>query len=104
MIRVCLSPVESSGGGNPGFSSPSDTRRNDGTLEVAISDDSMTATATLYPPLGDGAPLTPDFAAELLNRLGVSNGILWDVLSERILETNTEHRMLQDIVLSLIHI
>ncbi len=100
MICVCLSPVESSGGGSPGFSPPSDTRSNDGTLEVAISDDSMTATATLYPPLGEGAPLSPDFATELLNRLGVTHGILWDVLSERILETNTEHHMLQDIVIA----
>lgn len=98
MIRVSLSPIDSSVGGSPSLSS--DSRRNDGYLEVAVSQDCMTATATLYPPMGDGAPLTPDFAAELLNRLGVTNGILWDVLADRILETNTEHHILQDIVIA----
>ncbi|HUW69972.1 MAG TPA: FapA family protein [bacterium] len=100
MIRVRLSPIDSSGGGNSSLSSSSDSRKNDGYLEVAVSQDCMTATAILYPPMGDGAPLTPDFAAELLNRLGVSNGILWDVLADRILETNTEHHILQDIVIA----
>ena len=100
MIRVRLSPAEPSGGGATGSSASPDSRSNDGYLEVSVSDDCMTANAILYPPFGDGAPLTPDFAAELLNRLGISNGVLWDDLSERILETNTEHRILEDVVIA----
>lgn len=100
MIRVRLSPAGPTGGGAAGFSASPDSRSNDGYLEVTVSDDCMTATAILYPPLGDGAPLTPDFAAELLNRLGIGNGILWDELGERILEVNTEHRILENVVVA----
>jgi uncharacterized protein (DUF342 family) len=75
-------------------------RKDDGNMEVSISDDCMTATALLYPPLGDGAPITSDYAAELLARLGITNGLLWDELTEHIFKANTERHILRDIVVA----
>ena len=99
MTRVFSSPVDS--GGNSGEISYSpDSRRNDGTMEIAVAEDKMSATATLYPPLGEGAPLNPDYASELLRRLGITYGVLWEELTEKILNTNIEHRIERDVLVA----
>jgi uncharacterized protein len=71
-----------------GFSST--VRQDDGRLEVFVAPDAMSASADLYPPLGDGAPISAGYAAELLARLGICCGVDWDGLNEQILEANTE--------------
>ncbi len=75
-------------------------RKDDGNMEVSISEDCMTAHAILYPPLGDGTPLTSDYAAELLARLGITNGLLWDDLTEHIFTANTERHIQRDVVVA----
>ncbi len=96
VTRVQLSPVDT-GGDSRGLSYSADVRKNDGNLEVSVADDAMLATATLYPPIGDGAPLTPDYAAELLTRLGVTAGVLWDEFVEHILDVNIDRHIQRDI-------
>lgn len=96
MTRVQQSPVDT-GGDSGGLSYSADVRKNDGNLEVSVAADAMLATATLYPPIGDGAPLTPDYAAELLTRLGVTSGLLWDEFVEHILELNTDRHIQRDV-------
>ena len=83
-----------------GVSFSGNVRKNDGNIEISISPDCMTATAVLYPPLGDGAPLSPNYAAELLARMGIVHGVLWDDLTERILDANIEHHILRDVVVA----
>jgi uncharacterized protein len=73
-----------------GLAYSSTVRKDDGRLEVFVAPDSMSASADLYPPLGDGAPISADYAAELLARLGICCGVDWELLNERILEANTE--------------
>ena len=46
----------------------------DGTVEVAVSADGMTATATFFPPRGDGLPIEPGLVHELLRRDRVVSG------------------------------
>jgi len=99
-MRLCMSPSEPSGGNAPGVSFSADVRKNDGNIEVTVSDDGMTAYATLYPPIGEGAPLSPDYAAEMLARLGVSNGLLWEELTERILDVNADRHILRDVLIA----
>ncbi|HPE89945.1 MAG: DUF342 domain-containing protein [Spirochaetaceae bacterium] len=99
MIRVQHSPDDPGGEGS-GLSFSADVRKNDGNIEITVSADMMTATAVLYPPIGDGAPLTPDYAAELLARMGISYGLLWDELSERILDANADRRIIRDVVVA----
>lgn len=96
VTRVQQSPVDT-GGDSSGLSYSADVRKNDGNLEVSVAADAMLATATLYPPIGDGAPLTPDYAAELLSRLGVTAGLLWDEFVEHILEVNTDRHIQRDV-------
>lgn len=99
MIRELNCPVDS--GGEPsGFSYQADVRKNDGNIEVSVSADAMLATAVLYPPIGDGAPLTPDYVAELLSRLGISHGVLWDELVETILDVNTDRHIMRDVIVA----
>lgn len=99
MHRAQRSPADT-GGESSGLSFSADVRKNDGNIEISISADLMTAVAALYPPIGDGAPLTPEYAAELLSRMGVSSGLLWDELTERILDVNTDRHILRDIVIA----
>ncbi len=95
-----MSPTEPGGGTNPGVSFSADVRKNDGNIEVTVSEDAMTAFATLYPPIGDGAPLSPDYASEMLARMGVVFGVLWDELSERILDVNSDRHILRDLAIA----
>lgn len=75
-----------------GISYSSDRRKGDGYIELSVSDDAMAAIANLYPPVGDGQILTPDYAATLLSRLGIGAGVDWDALNEAILGVNTERK------------
>ena len=83
-----------------GVSFSGNVRKNDGNIEISISPDCMTATAVLYPPLGDGEPLSPNYAAELLARMGIVHGVLWDDLTERILDANIERHIIRDVVVA----
>ncbi|PKL26406.1 MAG: hypothetical protein CVV47_00295 [Spirochaetae bacterium HGW-Spirochaetae-3] len=99
MHRVKRSPTDP-GGESSGLSYSAAVRKNDGNIEISVSADLMTATAVLYPPIGDGAPLTPEYAAELLARMGISSGLSWDELTERILDVNTDRHILRDVVIA----
>jgi hypothetical protein len=93
---------ESSGEENPpsGVSFSGNVRKNDGNIEISIAPDCMSATAVLYPPIGDGEPLSPNYAAELLARMGILHGVLWDDLTERILDANVERHIIRDVVVA----
>jgi uncharacterized protein (DUF342 family) len=99
VIRVLYIP-DDAGGDNSGFSFSADVRKNDGNIELSVAPDGMLVTATLYPPIGEGAPLTPDYVAELLARLGVVDGLLWDELTEAILSVNTDRRIIRDVTVA----
>ena len=88
------------GGETAGISFSADVGKNDGNMEIAISADCMMATASLYPPLGDGAPLTPEYASSLVARMGLTFGVLWDDLTERILELNTDRHAIHDVIVA----
>jgi len=85
---------------NDKISFSSNVRKNDGNLEVSIVSDSMMAVATLYPPSGDGAPLLPDYASELMLRMGITEGLLWEELTEAIFTLNTERKIIKNLVVA----
>jgi uncharacterized protein (DUF342 family) len=72
----------------------------DGTVEVGVSSDFMTATATFFPPQGDGVPIDPGFVYELLNRIGVVEGILDDEISQSLMSCNLDRRPLRDVIVA----
>jgi uncharacterized protein (DUF342 family) len=72
----------------------------DGTVEVAVSADSMSATATFFPPRGEGLPIDPAFVLELLRRLGVVSGILEEEIADSALRCNLDRRVLHEVVVA----
>ncbi|HUX37486.1 MAG TPA: FapA family protein [Rectinemataceae bacterium] len=76
--------------GNPG----------DGIVEVKVDEDWMSATAVFHPPRDDGRPLSWEQVGEALGNCGVSEGILWDYIKEKLLECNLERRTLRDLVVA----
>jgi uncharacterized protein len=72
----------------------------DGSVEVAISPDSMSATASFIPPKGDGLPIDPFFVHELLRRIGVVSGVLDDEIAQAVLSCNLDRRVLHDVVVA----
>lgn len=76
----------------PGISYSADRRRGDGSLEISIAADNMSATADILPPIGNGEPVSPGYAAALLAKLGISYGIDWDELNETLLDVNVSRK------------
>jgi uncharacterized protein (DUF342 family) len=72
----------------------------DGTVEVAISPDGMTATAIFYPPRGDGLPIDPAFVYELLRRVGAVSGLLEEEIAEATMSCNLDRRVIRDLVVA----
>lgn len=74
--------------------------RNDATAELGVSPDRMLAEATFYPAVGEGIPLSMDYVRELLARLGVVAGILWDDVSEAVMHCNLDRKMLRGVAVA----
>jgi hypothetical protein len=72
----------------------------DGTVEVAVSPDSMSATASFFPPRGDGLIIDPAFVYELLRRIGVVSGLLEEEIAQAVLACNLDRRALRDVVVA----
>jgi uncharacterized protein (DUF342 family) len=72
----------------------------DGTVEVAVSPDSMTATASFFPPRGDGLVIDPAFVHELLRRVGVVSGVLEEEIAQAAMSCNLDRRVLRDVVVA----
>jgi hypothetical protein len=72
----------------------------DGTVEIAVSPDAMAATATFYPPRGDGLPIEPAFIYELLRRMGVVSGLIEGDIAESAMSCNLDRRVLHDVVVA----
>lgn len=99
-MKLFFMSPDTNAGSPPGYSFSGDFRKNDGNIEVYISPDSMSAYANLYPPIGDGAILDPDFAAEVISRTGINYGILWEELTEKIFELNSERQIIRDLLIA----
>jgi uncharacterized protein len=72
----------------------------DGTVEVSISPDAMSATAIFYPPRGDGLPIDPALVHELLRRVGAVSGILDEEIAQATLSCNLDRRVLRDVIVA----
>ena len=72
----------------------------DGLVELVVSDDGMTATATFLPPVGEGRLLEPNYVDTLLDSRGVVYGIDTDSIGETVFAVNTERRIREDVVVA----
>lgn len=69
-----------------------DLEERDGYVAVTVSEDGMAATATFYPPIGNGAPVAKESVMQLVADKGVSHGILESEISNALLACTTERR------------
>ncbi|HTX72912.1 MAG TPA: FapA family protein [Rectinemataceae bacterium] len=74
--------------------------RNDGTVELSIAPDGMSAAASLFPPQGEGLPISREYVAELLDHLGVKHGVLWEVVDDSLLHANLDRHVMRDVVVA----
>lgn len=72
----------------------------DAYLELSVSEDGMEARASLYPAVGNGRMLEPDYVDTVLETQGVVDGIDTEAIAEAILAVNTERRMKEDVVVA----
>jgi hypothetical protein len=76
------------------------TESSDGYAEISVTEDSMRVLATLIPPRGEGKPITLDYIESILEGLGVTTGVRWEEVRERVLEVNSERRILHGLVIA----
>jgi len=81
------------------FHSPAGTI--DGNVEVSVAGDSMSASASFFPPRGDGLPIDPAYVRELLGRMGVTSGIQDEAIADAALTCNLDRKVLRNVTVAL---
>jgi uncharacterized protein (DUF342 family) len=71
--------------------------RNDGSVEISVTEDGMEARADFFPPLGEGLPIGLEYVHELLRRLGVVHGVLSDQIADAALQCNLDRKVLRSV-------
>jgi hypothetical protein len=77
-----------------------ETTPTDARVDVAVSKDGMTATATFHPPSAGRPPLELDDARAALEKAKVLAGVDWEAVKEAVLRCNTEQQMVPDVVVA----
>ncbi|MEI6385314.1 MAG: SusC/RagA family TonB-linked outer membrane protein, partial [Spirochaetota bacterium] len=78
------------------FSVRLSSQAGDGSIDVKVADDWMSATATFMPPRDDGRPLSRDTVVEMLHRFGVTSCLLMDVIDNSVMECNLDRHFIRD--------
>jgi hypothetical protein len=79
---------------------PNPLHRRDGYAEVVADEDGMTVECTLFPPVEDGEILSVDYLEQLLSQKGIIEGVLWEEIGEAVFRCNTEHKIIEHLVLA----
>jgi uncharacterized protein (DUF342 family) len=74
--------------------------RNDGSIELIFSPDDLEVRGNLFPPIGDGEPITGDYVRSLLEKCNIVHGIDWEALEKAVMECNLERKRLRDVVVA----
>lgn len=69
----------------------------DGSVEITVADDRMSASASFYPPRGFGRPIEPSAVHERLAMCGVTSGVSSEVIDAAIETCNLERSTLHAI-------
>jgi uncharacterized protein (DUF342 family) len=74
--------------------------QNDGNITISFLDDDLEARGDFMPPLGQGAPITPDYVENLLEKLNIVYGIQWDSIQEAIQECNLDRKIVKNVLIA----
>ena len=75
-------------------------RRRDGFIELEKTGDGMKVFGDFHPAIGEGTPLTPDYAEKLLLSEGITYGIDRDRIKETIFTCNTERKKVTGVLIA----
>jgi uncharacterized protein (DUF342 family) len=74
--------------------------QNDGNITVTFLDQDLEARGDFMPPLGKGAPITPDYVRDLLEKLNIVYGIQRESIEEAVQECNLERKMMKNVLIA----
>jgi uncharacterized protein len=75
-------------------------RRRDGFIELETTEDGMKVFGDFHPAIGEGAPLNPDYAENLLGSEGITYGVDLDRIKETVFACNTERKKVTGVVIA----
>ena len=75
-------------------------RRRDGFIELEVTEDGMKVFGNFHPAIGEGAPLTPEYAENLLTSEGITYGIDLDRIKETVFTCNTERKKVTGVLIA----
>ncbi len=99
-VGLTETPAEPKAESDAGLVFRGSSGRNDGTAEISVSEDGMTALATLIPPSGEGLPLSLDLVRDLVDSLGIKFGLDWDGIAEAVMQCNLDRHVMRDVVIA----
>ena len=74
--------------------------RVDGSVDIMISADRMTASANFYPPSEGMQPLTYQKVAEAIAEKKISYGIKTEIIEEQLFKCNTENQVIKNLIIA----
>jgi uncharacterized protein (DUF342 family) len=74
---------------------------NDGNITVTFKNNDMEAWGDFMPPLGQGAPITPDYISSLLEKLNILYGVKMDAIEEAALECNLNRKRIKEVLIAM---
>jgi uncharacterized protein (DUF342 family) len=74
--------------------------QNDGNITVTFLDNDLEARGDFMPPLGKGAPITPGYVQELLEKLNIVYGIRQESIQEAVKECNLNKKIVKNVLIA----
>ncbi|MDR3166547.1 MAG: FapA family protein [Treponema sp.] len=74
--------------------------KKDGNLTVIFFDDDLEARANFTPPIGNGTPITEAYVSEVLGRLNITYGLLWENIREATAACNQNQKLIKDVLIA----
>ncbi|MDR2071751.1 MAG: FapA family protein [Treponema sp.] len=74
--------------------------RDDGHITVTFSENDIEARADFFPPFGQGAPISDEYIATLLEKLNIVHGVKWDAIREASTACNLNKRVVKNILIA----
>jgi uncharacterized protein (DUF342 family) len=75
-------------------------KKNDGNISVSFSEGDIEAYADFMPPIGNGDPLTPEYAAAVLERLNIVYGVQEEALQNAVLQCNLDRKPVKNVLIA----
>ena len=73
-------------------------RKEDGRADILISEDGLIAECTLYPSIGEGNALTPEYVRLLIEQAGITEKVDWETVNRQITAAQEEGKSVRFVI------